>query len=37
VTRRVLLIGAKSLAPNEFVLGMDSADNVMLVHRLVDR
>lgn len=37
VTRRVLLVGAKSLAPNEFVLGMDSADDVMLVHRLVDR
>jgi multisubunit Na+/H+ antiporter MnhE subunit len=37
VTRRVLLVGAKSLAPNEFVLGMDSADDIMLVHRLADR
>lgn len=37
VTRRVLLIAARSLAPNEFVLGMDSSDDVMVVHRLVDR
>lgn len=34
-TRRVLLIGARSLAPNMFVLGMDPRTNVMVVHRLV--
>jgi multisubunit Na+/H+ antiporter MnhE subunit len=37
VTRRVLLTGARSLAPNEFVLGMDSERDVMVVHRLVGR
>ncbi|MGH3190188.1 MAG: Na+/H+ antiporter subunit E [Streptosporangiaceae bacterium] len=34
-TRRTLLIGGTSLAPNTFVLGMDSARDVMVVHRLV--
>lgn len=34
-TRRVLLIGARSLAPNMFVLGMDPERDVMVVHRLV--
>lgn len=36
-TRRVLLIGARSLAPNMFVLGMDPDRDVMVVHRLVSR
>ncbi len=36
VTRRVLLIGAKSLAPNEFVLGMDAERDVMVTHQLVE-
>lgn len=34
-TRRVLLIGSRSLAPNMFVLGMDPQADVMVVHRLV--
>ncbi len=34
-TRRVLLTGARSLAPNTFVLGLDSEREVMVVHRLV--
>ena len=34
-TRRLLLTGARSLAPNEFVLGMDADRDVMVVHRLV--
>jgi multisubunit Na+/H+ antiporter MnhE subunit len=34
VTRRVLLIGARSLAPNEFVLGIDPDHDVMVVHQL---
>jgi multisubunit Na+/H+ antiporter MnhE subunit len=37
VTRRVLLIGGQSVAPNTFVLGMDSDLDVMVVHRLVAR
>ena len=36
-TRRVLLIGAHSLAPNMFVLGMDPERGTMTVHRLVTR
>jgi multisubunit Na+/H+ antiporter MnhE subunit len=36
LTRRVLLIGAKSLAPNEFVLGMDAERDVMVTHQLVE-
>jgi multisubunit Na+/H+ antiporter MnhE subunit len=35
VTRRVLLIGASSLAPNTFVLGLDKDRDVMVVHQLV--
>jgi multisubunit Na+/H+ antiporter MnhE subunit len=35
VTRRTLLIGGTSLAPNTFVLGIDAATGVMVVHRLV--
>jgi multisubunit Na+/H+ antiporter MnhE subunit len=34
-TRRVLLTGARSLAPNMFVLGIDAERDVMVVHRLV--
>jgi len=36
VTRRVLLTGARSLAPNEFVLGIDPERNVMITHQLVE-
>ena len=36
VTRRVLLIGARSLAPNEFVLGLDAERDVMVTHQLVE-
>ncbi len=35
VTRRVLLVGANSLAPNTFVLGIDRDRDAMLVHQLV--
>ena len=35
VTRRVLLVGGTSVAPNTFVLGLDKATNTMVVHRLV--
>jgi multisubunit Na+/H+ antiporter MnhE subunit len=35
VTRRVLLVGANSLAPNTFVLGIDQDRDVMVVHQLV--
>jgi multisubunit Na+/H+ antiporter MnhE subunit len=34
-TRRTLLTGAQSLAPNMFVLGLDPDRDVMVVHRLV--
>jgi len=37
VTRRVLLTGAHSLAPNAFVLGIDAERDVMIVHELVTR
>ena len=36
VTRRVLLTGALSLAPNEFVLGIDAQRDVMVTHQLVE-
>jgi hypothetical protein len=36
VTRRVLLIAARSLAPNEFVLGLDADRDVMVTHQLVE-
>ncbi len=35
LTRRVLLVGASSLAPNTFVLGLDEDRDVMVVHQLV--
>jgi hypothetical protein len=35
VTRRVLLIGGRSFAPNAFVLGMDRDRDVMVIHQLV--
>jgi multisubunit Na+/H+ antiporter MnhE subunit len=35
VTRRVLLIGARSLAPNAFALGIDPDTDTMVLHQLV--
>jgi multisubunit Na+/H+ antiporter MnhE subunit len=35
VTRRVLLVGGRSLAPNTFVAGIDKSQGTMLVHQLV--
>jgi multisubunit Na+/H+ antiporter MnhE subunit len=35
-TRRVLLTAAMSLAPNEFVLGIDEERGVMITHQLVE-
>lgn len=35
VTRRALLVGGKSVAPNSFVLGIDPDRDVMLIHQLV--
>jgi multisubunit Na+/H+ antiporter MnhE subunit len=35
VTRRVLLVGGRSVAPNTFVLGIDRERDVMVVHQLV--
>ncbi|HET6187566.1 MAG TPA: Na+/H+ antiporter subunit E [Trebonia sp.] len=37
VTRRVLLTAGRSLAPNEFVLGIDPDRGTMVVHRLVEK
>lgn len=37
VTRRVLLIGARSFTPNGFVLGIDPDRDVMVVHQLAER
>lgn len=34
-TRRFLLIGARSVAPNSFALGIDQDRDVMVVHQLV--
>jgi multisubunit Na+/H+ antiporter MnhE subunit len=34
-TRRALLVGGKSLAPNTFALGLDAERSVMVVHQLV--
>ena len=34
-TRRALLVGARSLAPNTVVLGIDARREVMIVHQLV--
>jgi multisubunit Na+/H+ antiporter MnhE subunit len=35
--RRALLVGARSLAPNTFVLGIDPDRDVIVVHKLVQR
>jgi multisubunit Na+/H+ antiporter MnhE subunit len=35
VTRRILLIGARSLAPNAFALGIDPGTETMILHQLV--
>jgi multisubunit Na+/H+ antiporter MnhE subunit len=35
ITRRTLLIGGTSVAPNTFALGIDRDSGVMVVHRLV--
>lgn len=35
VTRRVLLVGGRSVAPNMFVAGIDKQRQVMIVHQLV--
>jgi multisubunit Na+/H+ antiporter MnhE subunit len=35
MTRRVLLIGGRSVAPNSFALGIDEERDVMVVHQLV--
>jgi multisubunit Na+/H+ antiporter MnhE subunit len=35
VTRRVLLTGAQSVAPNSFVLGIDQRRDEMVIHQLV--
>jgi multisubunit Na+/H+ antiporter MnhE subunit len=37
VSRRILLTGARSLAPNAFVVDFDPERDVMLVHELVTR
>ena len=37
ITRRTLLIGGRSLAPNEFALGIDAETDTMVLHRLVTR
>lgn len=34
-TRRVLLVGGKSVAPNSFALGLDAERQVMVIHQLV--
>jgi multisubunit Na+/H+ antiporter MnhE subunit len=34
-TRRVLLVGGKSVAPNSFALGLDAERDVMVIHQLV--
>ena len=35
IVRHTLIIGARSLAPNTFALGIDAERGVMVVHRLV--
>jgi multisubunit Na+/H+ antiporter MnhE subunit len=35
VTRRVLLIGGRSVAPNAFALGIDPGTETMVLHQLV--
>lgn len=34
-TRRALLVGAQSLSPNKFVLGIDAGRGVLIAHKLV--
>jgi len=34
-TRRTLLVGGRSVAPNSFVLGIDGDRDVMIIHQLV--
>jgi hypothetical protein len=34
-TRRALLVGGRSFAPNSFALGIDSGRDVMVIHQLV--
>jgi hypothetical protein len=34
-TRRALLVGGTSVAPNSFVLGIDAEEDVMIIHQLV--
>jgi len=34
-TRRALLVGGRSIAPNAFVLGIDRQRDVMVIHQLV--
>jgi multisubunit Na+/H+ antiporter MnhE subunit len=34
-TRRTLLVGGRSVAPNSFVLGIDADRDVMIIHQLV--
>jgi multisubunit Na+/H+ antiporter MnhE subunit len=34
-TRRALLVGARSIAPNAFVLGIDRRRDAMVIHQLV--
>jgi multisubunit Na+/H+ antiporter MnhE subunit len=34
-TRRVLLVGGTSVAPNSFALGLDAERDVMVIHQLV--
>jgi multisubunit Na+/H+ antiporter MnhE subunit len=35
ITRRVLLIGGRSIAPNAFALGIDKETDAMVLHQLV--
>ena len=35
LTRRALLVGGRSLAPNSFAVGIDAGRDVMLIHQLV--
>jgi multisubunit Na+/H+ antiporter MnhE subunit len=37
VTRRVLLIGARSVAPNAFALGIDGGTDTMVLHQLMPK
>ena len=35
VTRRALLVGGRSVAPNTYVLGIDKETDLMVIHQLV--